>query len=107
MKLESVGEVIATRRLTLDRDDGAPSSVTVSMGKPQQFPGHSDFYCPYQIQGTAFDKVWYACGVDRFQALQLALSTLAVEIEVLNKKLGGKLRWEGHEKGCLGFPDSV
>lgn len=49
--------------------------------------------------------VRYVCGVDPFQALHLALSTLRVELEVLNKELGGKLRWECDDKGGLGFPN--
>jgi hypothetical protein len=58
----------------------------------------------YQIKGAGDEKVRYACGVDLFQALHLALSTLAVELEVLNRGLGGKLRWECDETGTLGFP---
>ena len=106
MKLDSVGEVIATRTLILLRDGAPPLELSVIMGKPQRLPDHSDYYCPIQIKGAGDEKVRYACGVDPFQALQLSLSTLAVELEVLNKKLGGKLRWECDSKGRLGFPDS-
>jgi hypothetical protein len=105
VKLESVGEVIAARALMLLRDRGAASEVLVLLGKPQQLPDHQDYYCPYQIKGAGPEKVRYACGIDPFQALQLALSTLGVELEVLNKELGGKLRWECDAKGGLGFPD--
>jgi hypothetical protein len=48
--------------------------------------------------------VRFMCGVDPFQALHLALSTLRVELEVLNKELGGKLWWECDDTGGLGFP---
>jgi len=36
--------------------------------------------------------------------LHLALSTLGVELEVLNKQFGGKLRWACDDAGGLGFP---
>lgn len=104
MKLESIGEVIATRTLILLRGDGAASKVVVLLGRPQQLPDHEDYYCPYQIKGAGDEKVRYMCGVDSFQALHLALSTLRVELEVLDKELGGKLRWECDDTGGLGFP---
>jgi Domain of unknown function (DUF6968) len=104
MSLESIGELIAVRTLDLVRDQGPPSDVVVSLGKPQQMPGHPDYFCPYQIRGAGSEKVKHSCGVDSFQALQLALSTLGVELEVLNKELGGRLRWDCDDKGDLGFP---
>jgi hypothetical protein len=36
---------------------------------------------------------------------QGTLSTLGVELEVLNKELGGGLSWEFSESGTFGFPD--
>lgn len=106
MKLDSVGEVIATRTLSLLEDEGPPSEVFVLLGKPRQLPDHSDYYCPYQIKGAGVEKVMHTCGIDPFQALQLALSALGVELEVLNKRLGGKLRWDCGSEGDLGFPVS-
>lgn len=103
MKLENIGEVIASRALALLQDQGAPSEVLVLLGKPQKLPDHSDYYCPYQIKGAGDEKVRYVCGIDPFQALQLAFSTVGVELEVLNKELGGRLRWECDPAGGLGF----
>ncbi len=77
--------------------------IVVLLGKPQQLPDHPDYYCPYQIRGAGIERFWYSCGVDGFQALQLALSSLAVELDMLNKELGGKLRWDCDDKGDLGF----
>jgi hypothetical protein len=104
VKMESVGEVIATRTLMLLQDDGTASEVLVILGKPRQLPDHHDQYCSYQIKGAGDEKVRYACGVDPFQALHLALSTLGTELEALNNELGGKLRWECDDMGGLGFP---
>jgi hypothetical protein len=107
VKLENIGEVIASRAFTMIRDQGASSEVLVSLGKPQKLPDHSDYYCPYQIKGVGDEKVRYVCGIDPFQALQLALSTLGVELEVLKKELCGRLRWECDSSGGLGFPSDL
>ena len=79
--------------------------VLVLLGKPKQLPDHCDFYCPYQINGAGSETVRYMCGIDAFQALQLAIKALAADLEVLNEHLRGNLRWEGDENGWLGFPD--
>jgi hypothetical protein len=95
MKLDTVDEVIAMRELTMADDNTPSAAIAVLLGKPQRLPDSPGYYCPYQIKG-----------VDAFQALQLALRTIAVELEVLNKDRGGSLRWECDDKGGLGFPDS-
>jgi hypothetical protein len=105
MKLDSVGETIATRTFSLLSESDAPSEALALLGKPKQLPDHCDWYCPYQIKGAGDEKVRYMCGIDAFQALQLAIRSLGVELEVLNKDLGGKLQWEGDGEGWLGFPD--
>jgi hypothetical protein len=105
MKLDSVGEVIANRKLSLVRDNQEPVEVEVSMGRPMKFADHTDFYCPYEIKGLGRGKVRAAGGIDAFQAMQLALGTIAVELEVLQKESGGKLSWDAGDEGYLGFPE--
>jgi hypothetical protein len=105
MKLDEVGEIIAARKLSLLTDDGPASEVLALLGKPTQTPEHSDYYCPYQIKAAGSETVRYMCGIDAFQALELAIRSLGSELEVLNQRLEGNLRWEGDEKGWLGFPD--
>ena len=102
MKLDDVGEVIATRTLKLAKEQNK-SEILVLLGKPRQLPDHSDYFCPYQIKGAGRENVRYACGIDPVQALILAISTLGVELAVLNKELGGALSWEGDPN--LGFPE--
>jgi hypothetical protein len=104
--LESVGDLVATRTFTFHREDGTASEVNVLLGKPRQLPDHVDYFCPYQIKGAGDEKVRYSCGVDSFQALHLALSTLGVELGVLNKQFGERLRWECDDSG-LGFPGFI
>jgi hypothetical protein len=88
--------------LTLVQGDAAPSKIEVTMGK--SFADGSTFFCPYQIRGPGRNKVMAIGGVDAFQAMQLALATIGVELAVINRDSGGKLSWEGDESGKLDFP---
>jgi|SRR5271166_6181663 len=104
MKLENIGEVIAVRTLHLANDPS--QKVLVKMGKPQPLPNAlgDDHYCPYQISGAGCERIFYGAGVDEFQALELGLKMIGVDLAVLNRKLDGQLRWECDEQGALGFP---
>jgi uncharacterized protein DUF6968 len=105
MKLESAGEIIAARKFSLAREGHQPVDIIVLIGKPAKFPDHTDYYCPYQIRGFDRDKVMAIGGLDAFQALQLALATIRVELEVIEKDSGGRLTWEGGAEGDLGFAE--
>ena len=74
-KLENVGEVIATRSLTLD----GTKQAKVLIGKPQRFPNGENWYCPYQTLNVGLDRVLCAGGVDEVQALILALSMIGAK----------------------------
>ncbi len=50
------------------------------------------------------DNIGELIATNPFQALLLALSSIGVELEVFNKELGGKLRWECGEKKGVGIP---
>jgi hypothetical protein len=104
MKLVSIGEVIAIRALFLANDPSR--KVVVKMGKPQPLPDAlgDDHYCPYQISGAGTERIFYGAGVDAFQALELGLKMIGVDLAVLNRKLDGQLRWDCDEQGALGFP---
>ncbi len=105
MNLESVGKVVAARKFILAREGHQPVDVIVLMGKPEKFPDHTNYYCPYQFKGDGRDKLMAIGGVDAFQAMQLALATIRVELEVIEKDSGGRLTWEGGAEGDLGFPE--
>ena len=53
MKLKSVGDVFLTRTLDLNTEN----EVIIKIGKPQPFPDHFDYYCPYQILGIKDEQV--------------------------------------------------
>ena len=102
MKLDNVGTVVASRMLTILGDD--KKKIMVLIGMPRPYLNTSDYYCPFQIQGVGSEAVEYAVGIDSAQALLLALKRIPVLLLLLNKKLEGRLRWEGDESGDLGFP---
>lgn len=105
MKLESVGQIIAARTFALAREGHRPIDIIVLMGKPEKFPDHTDYYCPYQIKGFGRDTVMAIGGVDAFQAIQLALGTIRAELEVIEKNSGGRLTWDAGAEGDLGFAE--
>jgi hypothetical protein len=105
VKLKNVGEIIAERKFKLVRDGFEGETVVVVLGKPQHMHDQSDFYgCPYQIKRPDSEKLMTICGIDAFQALQLAINAIGVELEVIRRDSGGQLIWDGDEKGDLGFP---
>lgn len=103
MKLESVGEVIAIRRLCLNDDE--KNEVFVTIGKPQPFSDSPDYYCPFQINGLlGRESVFYAGGVDAIQAIQLAMKMIGALLYTSDEAKQGRLRWTGGSNGDLGFP---
>jgi hypothetical protein len=105
MKLDSLGEIIATRSFHLA--DERVREVVVSIGKPQPFPDSEDYYCPYQVKELGRDGIKYVGGVDAFQALQEVMKVIGAELDALNQEHAGKLRWDDAEEGYLGFPASI
>jgi hypothetical protein len=98
MKLTDVGNVIATRELSLP----AGKLVTVLVGKPEKFPDTDDYYCPYQIRGFGSERVRYAGGSDAVQALELALKMIGTDLYTSKEAQAGELSWQGGKN--LGFP---
>lgn len=103
MELQSVGQVIATRSVRTEGSEGV--AYIVRIGLPQQFADSTDFYCPVEVESSSQEsKILYSAGIDSVQALQLAMKLAGGILFRLNLESGGKLRWEGDEKGDLGFP---
>lgn len=104
MDFESIGEIIATRRLHFVDEGNHQRTVSVFVGKPQQSPDSTSYHCPFQVIGIGSQRTQLARGVDSIQALQSALILIAASLNHLNSELGGKLTWDGGAKGELGFP---
>ena len=100
MELDSIGQVIAERRLTLDG-----SQIVVRLGMPQRFPdspGH--YYCPFEIEGFGDMQRQFAAGIDSMQAIRLAYKMIGTILHCHRQELGDRFYWM--EKGDdLGFPD--
>jgi hypothetical protein len=97
-----LGEVIAVRQLRFA--SARDREVLVRLGRPQQTPGAADFCCPYQILGLGSGNVRGMCGVDAFQALQLTIEFIGLELERLSSLEGVCLHWDADDAGSLGFP---
>jgi len=102
IKLETIGEVIASRKLMLAAADGTNSEITVLIGRPERMPDSDDYYCPIQLRGLGDQKVRYAGGADAIQALQLAMQLIGIELYVKHADIVKQLTWE--ENSELGFP---
>lgn len=104
MKLTDLSEIIAERKFVIRSDSGTEHEVLVLLGKPQQFPDSTDYYCPCQIKGVGSERIKYFGGVDAFQALDCTLHALGAELQHLNDEASGKISWDADETGSLGFP---
>ena len=104
MDFDSVGEIIATRRLHFIDENNSKRTVSVFVGKPQQSNGSSDYQCSFQVIGIGSQKTQLARGHDSIHALQAAFILISARLNHLNSELGGKLSWDGGAKGELGFP---
>jgi hypothetical protein len=103
MKIEELGDVIASRRYTVSNIE-PPHEIIVTVGRPQRFPDSTDFFTPYQVRGIGDEKIRYAGGTDAVQSLQLSMTMIGADLKAYNEILLGNMRWEGDEIGDLGFP---
>jgi hypothetical protein len=102
MQLENIGDTIATRRLYVPGE--SDREITVAIGRPVPDKESIGYCCPFQISGIGSEKLKYAKGLDAVQALQGVMVLIGADLQFLNETVGGKLRWEGDDKGGLGFP---
>jgi hypothetical protein len=102
--VDSIGEIIATRRLYFLDETNNKRTVSVFVGKPQQPQNSSEYHCPFQLIGIGSQQTQFARGHDSIQALQSALILIAANLNHLNDQLGRNLLWDGGVNGELGFP---
>jgi len=102
MELTTLGQVIAERSLTIAEN---AREVMGELGAPQEFEDQSGYYCPWRIRGLGSEKILYAAGIDKFQALQLALAMIGVTLEARSKEQRVRLAWSGESRS--GFPIEV
>lgn len=104
MNADTIGEIIATRKLYYFDDTNQKRIVSVFVGKPEAVPDSSDYQCPFQLVGIGTQDIHSARGHDSLQAFQAALILVAASVNYLNDQLGRKLIWENGIRGELGFP---
>ena len=104
MDFDTLGEIIANRRLYLIDEENVRGTVSVLVGKPQPSAESSRYFCPFQIIGIGNQNTHLAEGTDSVHALQSAMILIGVNLNHLNNELGGRLKWNGDESGELGFP---
>jgi len=98
-----LGEVIAERTLFLDGAD----TVRVQIGEPVLADApHGDSACPWLIEGMGSSRLRYAVGIDRVQALWLALQMIGVTLYLSKEYKSGRLKAfaDCDDRGDLGFP---
>lgn len=104
MEMEfKLGAVIAERILTAINADRSESEVSVRLGTPGRIPDSRGVYAPYQIEYCGKTRTWYAAGMDGFQALQLAIKMIAVELDSLRRVYGVELALHGDADTGLSF----
>ena len=104
MDFDTLGEIIANRRLYLIDEENVRRTVSVLVGKPQPSAESSRYFCPFQIIGIGSQNTHLAEGTDSVHALQSAMILIGVNLNHLNNELGGRLKWNGDESDELGFP---
>jgi hypothetical protein len=105
MKLETVGDLIAIRKLQFL---GKPTSeVVVTLGSHSRLRTSwmQKYDCLFQITGAGDECVRYAAGIDAFHAIELTLKLIGSVLSRLSRDLNGQLHWEYDEKGGFGFPE--
>jgi len=104
MAIGSLGAIIAVRKYLAD---GGARSVTVKIGKPEEMADHSDYYCPFEIDGIGRGGIDHACGVDAIQALDLAMKKIGVILNFSPEAQAARLSWDGGgDHFGLPLPDS-
>ncbi|MGJ4803600.1 DUF6968 family protein [Luteimonas sp. SDU82] len=93
---------IAVREMTVIRH-GQPSPLHIEIGAPVQdveTVARTDWRCPVRWREGEQVRVHDACGIDAFQALQLALESVRIDLELLAGEEGVRLQF-------LDFPYDV
>jgi len=103
MGFESIGEIIATRKLYFIDESDTKRTVSVFVGLPEKSSDPPGYHCPFQVIGIGTQETHLAQGLDSIHALQSAMILIAAHLNQLNDEIGGKLSWEGGPQGELGF----
>ena len=108
MIVESLGEIIAERRVYLQAQGVERREIIVRVGKPRPFPHPpEDYYVPYELVGIKRDGLRYAAGVDAVQALQLVMRMIGDDLHAIARAHHVTISWVAGSEGDSGFPTTV
>jgi hypothetical protein len=105
MNIDSIDQVIAERRYMLSGEQAQSYEVIVRLGAPQKRQEH-DFFCPFEIVGVGDSKIRYGAGADAFQALQLTLKMIGVNLYYYRQQYGPGF-YLNEQGDDLGFPEEA
>lgn len=94
-------EEIASRQYFTE---GKKDSMTVSIGKPNLFGEHGDYYCPCKITINGDTSIYKIAGVDQFQAIQLAFQLIDSKLRSFAKGQNIIIEWDGGRLEDKAFP---
>lgn len=94
-------DVIAERTYSTPEGD---FTVRVRIGRPRRIVGTAMYSCIAELREPG--RVWSRAlvGADAFEALQVALVTLGVDLQHISELLGRRLVWPGSVGEALGLP---
>lgn len=78
---------------------GAVEDVVVRFFVPYPI-AQGDWQCDYEIRGDSVHRILYAVGIDSVQALSLALNSVRVDLDYIERKHDAKFYFlddPGHE----------
>jgi hypothetical protein len=91
--------VIAARRLR-----SALGEILVELCAPQA--EGEDMRCAYRITGPRLSVASHAMGVDGFQAMDLALRKIGIELRMSEEFVAGPIRWLDRDEPGFLLPES-
>jgi hypothetical protein len=90
---------IASRTLT---NAATGETVEVALAVPEKISAE-EWRCAFRVDGGDDDRVYFAHGLDAFQALIMALEGVRSVVQSVDAKIS----WRGGELGDSGFPRFV
>ena len=92
MREDELGPVIARRMF-----DCGENNELLEIGAPYLVEGHTDYLCPYRINGLGDGRVHHIGGVDSMQALSLAMRSAAHALSAASARQNDKITWFGQQ----------
>jgi len=94
-------DIVAQREYFV-KDATPPMVITARIGMPRK-RADGRYECGAELQEPAMTTLRYMNGVDAFEAIQLALVVLGVDLKHINEQLDGALCWQQSNQG-VGLP---